>query len=65
MQGNLCEPEVIQSEALINLIDEKGLILKQELLAEMKRVQVSILNPKYELLNGKYFFLKALFDRFC
>ena len=33
--------EVIQSEALINLLDRKGLISKQELLAEMKRVQQS------------------------
>jgi len=31
--------EVIQSEALINLLDKKGLISKQELLEEMKRVQ--------------------------
>ena len=30
--------EVIQSEALINLLDKKGLISKQELLEEMKRV---------------------------
>ncbi len=33
--------EVIQSEALINLLDRKGIISKQELLEEMKRVQVS------------------------
>jgi len=33
--------EVIQSEALINLLDKKGLISKQELLTEMKRVQQS------------------------
>ena len=31
--------EVIQSEALINLLDSKGIISKQELLEEMKRVQ--------------------------
>lgn len=31
--------EVIQSEALINLLDRKGIISKQELLEEMKRVQ--------------------------
>ena len=31
--------EVIQSEALINLLDRKGIIGKQELLEEMKRVQ--------------------------
>ena len=34
--------EVIQSEALINLLDKKGLISKQELLEEMKRVQVTL-----------------------
>ena len=31
--------EVIQSEALINLLDKKGIISKQELLDEMKMVQ--------------------------
>jgi hypothetical protein len=31
--------EVIQSEALINLLDKKGIISKQELLEEMKRVK--------------------------
>jgi len=30
---------IIQSEALINLLDRKGIITKQELLEEMKRVQ--------------------------
>jgi len=30
--------EVIQSEAIINLLDKKGIISKQELLEEMKRV---------------------------
>ena len=34
--------EVIQSEALINLLDRKGLISKQELLEEMKRVQAKL-----------------------
>jgi hypothetical protein len=38
--------EVIQSEALINLLDKKGLISKQELLAEMKRVQASMIKSK-------------------
>jgi len=38
--------EVIQSEALINLLDRKGLISKQELLEEMKRVQTSIFNKR-------------------
>jgi hypothetical protein len=30
--------EVIQSEALINLLDRKGIISKKELLEEIKRV---------------------------
>ena len=34
--------EVIQSVALINLLEEKGLISKKELLEEMKRVQASL-----------------------
>ena len=34
--------EVIQSEALINLLDRKGIISKRELLEEMKRVQVNL-----------------------
>ena len=34
--------EVIQSEALINLLDRKGIISKQELLEEMKRVQATL-----------------------
>jgi hypothetical protein len=38
--------EVIQSEALINLLDRKGIITKKELLEEMKRVQVSMANAK-------------------
>ena len=38
--------EVIQSEALISLLDKKGLISKQELLAEMKRVQSSMIKSK-------------------
>ena len=40
--------EVIISEALINLLDQKGIISKQELLEEMKRVQASL--PKSELV---------------
>ena len=31
--------EVIQSEALINLLDRKGIISKRELLEEMKRLK--------------------------
>jgi len=38
--------EVIQSEALISLLDKKGLISKKELLAEMKRVQTSMIKSK-------------------
>jgi len=34
--------EVIKSEALINLLDQKGIVSKQELLAEMRRVQASL-----------------------
>ena len=37
--------EVIQSEALINLLDRKGIITKKELLEEMKRVQASLPKP--------------------
>ena len=35
--------EVIQSEALINLLDRKGIIRKQELMEEMKRVHATML----------------------
>ena len=38
--------EVIQSEALINLLDKKGIISKQELLDEMKRVQAKMIKVK-------------------
>jgi hypothetical protein len=38
--------EVIQSEALINLLDKKGIISKQELLEEIKRVKATL--PKSE-----------------
>jgi glycyl-tRNA synthetase alpha subunit len=38
--------EVIQSEALINLLDGKGIISKQELLKEMKRVQSLMIKSK-------------------
>ena len=34
--------EVIQSEALINLLDSKGIISKEELLEEIKRVHASM-----------------------
>ncbi len=36
---DLLMSEVIQSEALINLLDRKGILSKQELLEKMKRVQ--------------------------
>jgi hypothetical protein len=39
--------EVIHSEALINLLDRKGIVSKQELLEEMKRVQAGL--PKSEV----------------
>ena len=38
--------EVIQSEALINLIDKKGLVSKQELLKEMRKVQASMMKSQ-------------------
>ncbi len=38
--------EVFQSEALINLLYKKGLISKQELLEEMKRVQAKMIKSK-------------------
>lgn len=34
--------EVIHAKALINLLDRKGIISKQELLEEMKAVQASM-----------------------
>jgi len=34
--------EVIQMEALANLLDRKGIISKHELLEEMKRVQATL-----------------------
>jgi hypothetical protein len=38
--------EVIQSEALINLLDKKGIISKQELLEEMKEVNAKMIKSK-------------------
>jgi hypothetical protein len=38
--------EVIQSEALINLLDRKGIISKQELLNEMRRVQAKMIKSE-------------------
>ena len=34
--------EVIQSEALINILDRKGIVSKAELLEEMKSVQAAM-----------------------
>ena len=41
--------EVIQSEALINLLDRKGIITKRELLEEMKKIQATL--PKSERMR--------------
>jgi len=38
--------DVIQSEALINLLDRKGIVSKKELLEEMKRVQATMIKSK-------------------
>ena len=38
--------EVIQSEAIINLLDKKGIISKRELLEEMKNVQEKMIKNK-------------------
>ncbi len=43
---DLLMSEVIQSDALINLLDRKGIISKQELLEEIKRVRATL--PKSE-----------------
>jgi len=37
--------EVLQSEALINILDRKGIISKAELLEEMKKVQALLPKP--------------------
>ena len=38
--------EIIASEALVNLLERKGIITKQELMVEINKVQASI--PKAE-----------------
>ena len=38
--------EVVQSEALINLLDKKGIINKLELLDEMKKVQTKMIKSE-------------------
>ena len=43
--------EVIQSDALINLLDRKGIISKTELLEEMKRVKATL--PRSERVGKR------------
>ena len=43
---DLLVSEIIQHEALINLLDRKGIISRQELLEEIKRVAAKM--PKVE-----------------
>jgi hypothetical protein len=43
--------EVIQSDALINLLDRKGIVSKTEFLEEMKRVKATL--PKSERVGKK------------
>lgn len=38
--------EVITSEAIINLLDRRGIISKRELMKEMKRVQASMVRAE-------------------
>ena len=38
--------EVVTSEAIINLLDRKGIISKRELMEEMKRVQASMIKSE-------------------
>jgi len=38
--------EVIQSEALINILERKGIVSKAELLEEMRRVQAAMIKSK-------------------
>jgi hypothetical protein len=38
--------EVIQSEALFNLLERQGVVSKQELLEEIKRVKSSLIQTK-------------------
>ena len=38
--------EVIQSEAIINLLDKKGIISKQEPLEEMRRVKTKMIKSE-------------------
>ena len=38
--------EIIQSETLVNLLERKGIITKEGLLEEIKKVQASVLKAK-------------------
>jgi hypothetical protein len=38
--------EIIQSETLVNLLERKGVITKEELLEEIKKVHASVLKAK-------------------
>jgi hypothetical protein len=38
--------EIIQSEALVNLLERKGIITKQEVLEEIEKVQEALLKDK-------------------
>jgi hypothetical protein len=38
--------EVIQSEALINILDRKGIVSRKELLEEIKQVNANRLKPE-------------------
>ncbi len=38
--------EVVLSEALVNLLDKKGLITKAELLAEIKKIKAKTIEKK-------------------
>jgi hypothetical protein len=39
--------ELIESEALINILERKGIITKQELVQEMKRLRAELLKSKH------------------
>jgi len=48
---DLLMSEVIQSDALINLLDRKGIISKTELLEEMKRMKANL--PRSERVGKR------------
>ena len=45
-EKELLMSEVVQSEALINLLDRKGIISKKELIEEIRRVHESIVKAQ-------------------